>query len=981
MKRTLSDLTEADAVERALDEFDKLGRDAFLAKYGYGPARTYFVRRGTTLYDSKAIAGAAIGYQFPADGPLSSTDFSGGDNTVAKKLTEMGYLIENPTVMSGFQSSYQRLKTLFLLAWPGFRTFGTYDDYIQEERTYKDELLGLFQQEVAPLLTRADTDSALGEKCLALLQWPLRNNNNKAQNLVGWRVVNGLLEAVALHADGQTRFGMAIRRLLVGTPGLAKRIDTFVKSFNEIASSKHPELRSRGAQTAITTFYLGLSDPTQFMFIKSTQFDDVLDACERQYQRMNRVLLGTDYERLLGVAKQILDALARDGFAPKDLVDVQGFLWVGLTQAEGLQKDGDLIIRLTAGAIKNRYLNLSRGALEFFGEQYVIGDKKKKPSKPIKLTLPDQSIIEGQIIRPKDGATGQLRAPLKSLFQDPDALPANVVRIHPIDPGHYRLTLGHFKMPPNTVIRNHNSSDEIAKNTILYGPPGTGKTYKTAELAVRICLGFAPANREEIRALYDQLRKAGRIGFVTFHQSFAYEEFVEGLRPITDLDGDSEVRYEVRDGVFKRICSLAGRAAKPGQESAPANLRERRIFKMSLGNSQLSDDASVYEESLRSNQLVLNWGGPVDYGACESAEDIRKAFATQSDAPAQRDYSVIAIDYFKNLMQKGDLVLISDGNTRFRAIGEVTGNYEYIKRIRFPHVRAVRWLATFDPSLPIETISEKRLSQMTIYRPDPSAIKWDALEELLRPKSESQRANYVLIIDEINRANISKVLGELITLLEPDKRLGASEELRAELPYSRDMFGVPDNVYVIGTMNTADRSLALLDTALRRRFEFREMRPELDLLKDIVVQGVEVAQMLSTVNDRIELLYDREHAIGHAFFLSLRDDPSIAALAHIFGTKILPLLQEYFFEDWERIRLVLGDNQKSDPLDQFILVRTNPQLIERLFGGEDQNDLLPDGKRVFDRNAAALERPGAYQGIYRNKSPIVPRKEPAAQDV
>ena len=230
---------------------------------------------------------------------------------------------------------------------------------------------------------------------------------------------------------------------------------------------------------------------------------------------------------------------------------------------------------------------------------------------------------------------------------------------------------------------------------------------------------------------------------------------------------------------------------------------------------------------------------------------------------------------------------------------------------------------------------------------------------------DSSTTKYAILIDEINRGNISKIFGELITLIEDTKRLGAKDELILDLPYSKEKFGVPQNLYIIGTMNTADRSIALMDTALRRRFDFEEMMPKPELLASIEVESIKIKELLEKINRRIEYLYDRDHTIGNAYFMSLKNDSSLLDLSNIFRNKIIPLLQEYFYDDWEKIRLILGDNQKDDEY-QFIKVKTDYNETD-LFGSNISNIELDDNQKVYEINKDAFGKPESYIKIYETK--------------
>lgn len=242
-----------------------------------------------------------------------------------------------------------------------------------------------------------------------------------------------------------------------------------------------------------------------------------------------------------------------------------------------------------------------------------------------------------------------------------------------------------------------------------------------------------------------------------------------------------------------------------------------------------------------------------------------------------------------------------------------------------------------------------------------------------------QRANadpahrYAIFIDEINRGNISKIFGELISLIEVDKRAGMHNAMSLQLSYSRAHFSVPANVDIIGAMNTADRSLAMMDTALRRRFDFIEMMPDLSLLSDIKVKGIELEPLLERLNSRIEALYDREHTLGHAFFIPVKkaldthdEDSAFEQLKWVFQNKIIPLLQEYFFDDWSKIRLVLADNQKSEEHLQFVIEKNND--LDTLFGsdhplGSHIQQLTTYELEAFDQEI--WDTPQAYKAIYQ----------------
>ena len=232
-------------------------------------------------------------------------------------------------------------------------------------------------------------------------------------------------------------------------------------------------------------------------------------------------------------------------------------------------------------------------------------------------------------------------------------------------------------------------------------------------------------------------------------------------------------------------------------------------------------------------------------------------------------------------------------------------------------------------------------------------VKTGAFKEFCEKAAAKPGNRYVFLIDEINRGNIAKIFGELITLIEPSKRKGAEEELSVRLPYDGERFSVPDNVYLLGTMNTADRSLALLDTALRRRFDFVEMMPDPGLLSGVVVEGIDVGTLLENLNNRLELLIDREHTIGHAFFLPLKSSPCMDILAQIMKQKVIPLLQEFFFDDYESLRQVLGKT----------IVKNRSGRALKDLKAQLENTVGRELRECYTIDYEALKEPGAYQEL------------------
>ncbi|EJH0561291.1 AAA family ATPase [Campylobacter jejuni] len=399
------------------------------------------------------------------------------------------------------------------------------------------------------------------------------------------------------------------------------------------------------------------------------------------------------------------------------------------------------------------------------------------------------------------------------------------------------------------LIENQN----IPLNQILYGPPGTGKTYHTIDKALEI-LGENLENRDEKKAKFDEYVKNGQIVFTTFHQSYGYEEFVEGIKPrIDSKENSKEVEYEIKDGIFKELC-------KKALDNYKVSLLTQEEF---VKSEDLENKIEIFLDELADQQKFIE---KIQSGGFKLEEYNEKYRIITDDTNANL---YLNLEIFKTLLENKDKIING------RSIKQILNN-KHRRQIDSYYFQLVKLFKEREQDYKVDN----------------------------NPSEKPELKPYIIIIDEINRGNVSKIFGELITLIEASKRIGEKEELKVTLPYSGKEFGVPKNVYIIGTMNTADRSITSLDTALRRRFEFIEMMPDVSKLS-MDCEGINLQELLKAINTRIEYLLDREKTIGHAFFISVEN---LEDLKKVFKNKIIPLLQEYFYNDYALIDAVLNKN-------------------------------------------------------------------------
>ncbi len=510
---------------------------------------------------------------------------------------------------------------------------------------------------------------------------------------------------------------------------------------------------------------------------------------------------------------------------------------------------------------------------------------------------------------------------------------------------YYEYVVGNLKYEEALKqVNNTLNLNEFDKNMILYGPPGTGKTYNTAKYAVSICDRIdlnELSDYKKVMERYKQLKDDGRIEFTTFHQSYGYEEFIEGIKPVMDDEyiDDRGIKYKIEPGLFKKFCENVEMKNITEKIDKKLNLSPN-VWKVSL---KQTGDNDVRKECMDKEHIRIGWDS---YG-----KDITEETNYEHGGKA-------VLEAFISKMQIGDIVLSCYSAHTIDAVGIIIGDYEWNDRYpEYKRLRKVEWLVKginynildINNNVPMTLSAVYNLSRIS----PAEALK--IVENTNGKISNDENKNYVFIIDEINRGNISKIFGELITLIETKKRIGAEEELKVKLPYSKSEFGVPDNIYILGTMNTADRNITIMDTALRRRFEFIEIMPEPEKLRNIKIEDTEldIEKMLDTINQRIEALYDREHTIGHALFWGLKYEPTLEKLVSIFEKSVIPLLQEYFYDDYSKIRLILGE----------AFIKKEEMEIEKIFKMEIEEIDIPEYKYAISKDA--LKSIESYINIYK----------------
>jgi hypothetical protein len=809
------------------------------------------------------------------------------------------------------------MRATFLRRFPDFQSFDSSAGFGAVEDHYKRELIAAAQEFIAQ--SSGETDAALGAELLDLVS----GQAELESNLLGWRMVSGL-KAVRGRYAGVLELATA---RLVHADDIAAGIETFVTETWPILSEGQEKNRPFGDSRTIPTVLAALARPDDAIAIRYQPF---FTAGKRLLDRplfANAPLSAAEFQDVMDMARQIF-AVMRDewGWRPRDLWDVQGFIWVTCrkdNESSQPMTDEQILARFDTNAdfaeARTRwsadqtqaFCRIARSAHEAGFDWWSVAipatplrfgrksaDRKQAEGSQGYLSVNDPWITFNRAGRCVDlGLEGFPVTPDNAVAFE-RALAAHAEEIAVWKP----------PVPPRPGLWPDQSEEEALEGTLAeasqerenhwFVGASYGRTDDQTErfLSEGIWHIDSPGERQREQVL--SMRPGERIAIkATFVQrdNLPFDGWgrrvsvmrIKARGVIREASSDGEtVGVDWEEGFTPRDWYFYTYQQTIWQVT-PAKEMSRRLIRFTFEDepqdvdwfranlSRWKDGPATQEGE---EEPVLAWAPPTNlilYGPPGTG----KTYATIAEAVRLADG-----------LRDEDPLLAPAGRAELKR--------RYDELVELGRIGFI----TFHQSLAYEDFVE---GLRPVQEPGAAGFSLKARPGIFRKMADDARASpeqHVLVIDEINRANTSKVFGELITLLEADKRLGGENAIRLELPYSGDQFGVPANLHIVGTMNTADRSIALIDTALRRRFEFRELMPRPDLLG--TVGTVDVARLLVTINERIEYLFGREHQVGHAYFMGVKTPGD---LDEVMRHKIIPLLSEYFFEDWNKVAAVLGD--------------------------------------------------------------------------
>ena len=661
------------------------------------------------------------------------------------------------------------------------------------------------------------------------------------------------------------QFSQILENLFNETLPINTRIEDFRKDIKEIllkdSEWNNKDMIDPSVESA--SFFLSLKYPNKYLLFTRikpyTNFSKDFHLGLEKFNNEDRYIAWIDYCK-----NNLIPLLNNYCNSNCNLLDCQDFIWFVFNQNKGDNM-----------SLKEKFIKYVYDVVYKSNQSYLQYGKKIENLDNVILNLTNKQIYEIQNSEELSSLLFQLKK--ISEWQDYNHKNGNGIP-YAILNTHYRKFIQNNIVKDNSMKQDANFAQEKIYqplNQILYGPPGTGKTYNTVLKAMSIIdnTEYKDVSDEQYKALktrFDELKQADQIEFVTFHQSYSYEEFVEGIKPSIpewDSEKNTEICYIGSNGIFKDICKKATKNLYKlvnNNEMRSVSFNEVfNIFKEKYPKG--TDFENLLNISYDSTDLIYHFGKQdqdrkIDLSKIEHLFNSNKQYRTASDFNKE---------YGGNVSLKGYY------HTFYKELMNIKEAIEDEKQVS------------------IESNEE--------YVVNPEAPK------------------YVFIIDEINRGDVSKIFGELITLIEEDKRIGNKYQMKITLPYSKEPFGVPNNLYIIGTMNTADRSIALLDTALRRRFDFEEIMPRPKLLNNKVIEStnINLQTLLTRINERITNKYDRDHQIGHSYLMGVNTKEQ---LERVYKNRILPLLNEYFYNESKTVAEILNCSEDELKTSDFVSI-------------------------------------------------------------